>query len=222
MLPIESGWSVVYSLPLHKHGSNSKVMRERQSNLISLFDKISSGDETAMSTLYDITVDRVFGMAMKIVLRSELAEEVVSDVYLQIWRQVNNYKSNRASPIGWILMICRSRALDILRREKSATRNQFQEEDNVDTEDLSIENALDELMKDEASIQISSALKLLNKKQREAISLAFYRGMSHNEIATYTGEPLGTVKSNIRRAQAILKGVLEKNELCTGGYYGKA
>lgn len=222
MLPIEGGRGVLYSLPLHKHGSKGTAMTETQSDLVSLFEKISSGDETAMSELYDMTVNRVFGMAMKVVLRSELAEEVVGDVYLQIWRQINNYKSSRASPIGWMLMICRSRALDILRREKSATRNQFQEEDDFDTEDLSIENPLDEIMQDETSIQISSALKLLNKKQREAISLAFYRGMSHKEIATYTGEPLGTVKSNIRRAQAILKGVLEKGELCTGGYYGKA
>jgi len=196
-------------------------MTEDQSGLVALIEKIAVGDETAVSEFYDATVNRVFGLAMKIVLRPELAEEVVGDVYLQIWRQARNYNSAKASPIGWLLMICRSRALDILRREKSATKNQFQDDDEkYDLEDESVAMPLDSILGSEISTRVSDALKLLNKKQREAISLAFYRDMSHKEISTHTGQPLGTVKSNIRRAQDILRNVLEKDELGTGGLYG--
>jgi RNA polymerase sigma-70 factor (ECF subfamily) len=222
-LSADTGWGVVYSLSTYKRDrGQGKVMIEDQSALVSLVERISLGDEVAMSEFYDATVSRVYGMAMKVVSRSELAEEVVGDVYLQVWRQANNYTLNRASPIGWLLMICRSRALDMLRREKSATRNQFQGEEVSDIEDLLTENPLDDIMDNEISKLLSAALKLLNKKQREAITLAFYKGMSHKEISDYTGVPLGTVKSNIRRAQALLKGILAKNELCTGEFYGKA
>lgn len=219
-LPVDEGWGVLYSLPRlkQKHGGG---MVEDQSTLVSLIEKISQGDENAMSDFYDATVNRVYGMAVKVVLRTELAEEVVSDVYLQIWRQAINYKPDRASPIGWILMICRSRALDLLRKEKSATRNQFQEEID-DVEDLIVESPLNDVIYSETSKQVKSALKLLSKKQRETVSLAFFKDMSHREISEYTGQPLGTVKSNIRRAQDILRNILDKDELYTGGFYGKA
>jgi RNA polymerase sigma-70 factor (ECF subfamily) len=210
-------------MPMYKlNRGNRKTMTEDQSDLILLIDKISLGEQEAMSTLYNKTANRVFGMAMKILMRSELAEEVVSDVYLQVWRQANRYSLKRATPIGWLLMICRSRSLDILRREKSATRNQYQNENMSDIEDLLNESPLDGIMDSEASSLLSTALKLLSKKQRDSIVLAFYRGMSHKEISEYTGEPLGTVKSNIRRAQALLKGMLVKDELCSGEFYGKA
>lgn len=218
-LPVFGG--VLYSLPLQKL-YKGHVMRETQSDLITLLEGIGKGDDLAMSEFYDVTVSRIYGMAMKVVSRTELAEEVVGDVYLQIWRQATNYRADRASPIGWVLMICRSRALDILRREKSATRNQFQEDEYLDVEDESTEAPLDNLMASETSKLVSVALKLLNKKQREALSLAFYKGMSHKEISEYTGQPLGTVKSNIRRAQDILRNILDKDELCSGGFYGKA
>lgn len=219
-LPVDKGWGVLYSLPrqIPKKGG---VMTEDQSILVSLIDKISQGDDNAMSDFYDATVNRVFGMAMKVVLRPELAEEVVSDVYLQIWRQAINYKIDRASPIGWILMICRSRALDILRREKTATRNQCKEEDG-DVEGSSVESPLTDIIYNETSKQVKAALELLSKQQRESISLAFFKDMSHREISEYTGQPLGTVKSNIRRAQDILRNILDKDELYTGGLYGKA
>ena len=122
-LPVEQGWGVVYSLPLHNRRKGG-AMIEDQSGLVALLERIRLSDELAMSGFYDATVSRVYGMAMKVVQRAELAEEVVGDVYMQVWRQINNYKADRASPIGWLLMICRSRALDILRREKTVTRNQ--------------------------------------------------------------------------------------------------
>ncbi len=220
-LQIERGWGVLYSLPLRKR-CKGEVMIEDQSDLATLIEKMRQGDEKAMSGFYDATVSRIYGMAMKIVLRAELAEEVVGDVYLQVWRQARNYKPDRASPIGWLLMICRSRALDLLRREKSVTKNQYQEEETADIKDDAIAEPFEDIMASQTSKKVSEALKLLNKKQRETLSLAFFRDMSHSEISDYTGQPLGTVKSNIRRAQDILRNILDKDELATGGFYGKA
>ena len=220
-LAVEQERGVVYSLPLHKRRKGG-AMIEDQSGLVTLLEKIRLSDEMAMSGFYDATVGRVYGMAMKVVQRSELAEEVVGDVYMQVWRQVNNYKVDRASPIGWLLMICRSRALDILRREKSATRNQFHEGEEFEIEDDTVQHPLEQIMNSETSRHVSAAIQLLSNKQREAISLAFYRGMSHQEISEYTGSPLGTVKTNIRRAHDILRNILHKDELSIGEFYGKA
>ena len=218
-MPIEQGWGVLYLLPLYTKNKGG-VMIEDQSTLVLLLEKMAQGDDKALSDFYDVTVNRVYGMAIKIVSRSELAEEVVSDVYLQIWRQAMNYNAERASPIGWILMICRSRALDILRREKSATRNQFQEDENDVSDDILFDSPLSDVISSETSKQVRAALELLTKQQRESISLAFFKDMSHREISEFTGQPLGTVKSNIRRAQDILRNILGKEALNVGGFYG--
>ena len=203
-------------------------MTNNQGDLSTLIIKISTGDETAMASFYDATVNRVYGMAMKIVLRPELAEEVVGDVYLQVWQKAKSFNPDRAAPIGWLLMMCRSRALDKLRREKSATMNQYQDDEQRDFQDENITAPLDQMMNAEISEQVSTALQVLNKVQRQTLTLAFYRGMSHQQISTYTGQPLGTVKSNIRRAQDILRNVLDKTDLSTTaedttrGLYGEA
>ncbi len=229
-LPVDQGWGVLYSLPLHRPRREDLMTTNSQDDLSTLIVKISTGDEAAMATLYDATVNRIYGMAMKVVLRPELAEEVVGDVYLQVWQKAKSFNPDRAAPIGWLLMMCRSRALDKLRREKSATMNQYQENEQRDFKDENITAPLDEMMNAEVSEQVSTALQVLNKAQRQTLALAFYRGMSHQQISTYTGQPLGTIKSNIRRAQDILRNVLDKTDLSTtgmkegttGGLYGEA
>ncbi len=224
-LPVDTGWGVLYSLTSHKVGRESLMSKDHytdQGNLVALISKIAGGDETAVANLYDATVNRVYGMAMKIVIRPELAEEVVGDVYLQVWRKSSSFNEGRATPIGWLLMICRSRALDKLRREKSATMHQYQEDEQRDFSDESIVAPVDDMMKKEFSNQVSAALLVLNGNQRQTLALAFYRGMSHQQISNYTGQPLGTVKSNIRRAQDVLRNVLDEDNLDLGGLYGKA
>ncbi len=212
---------VVY-LPALRKPCKGKPMSEDHDSLSLLIAAIAEGDETAMTTFYDSTVNRVFGMALKIVLRPELAEEVVGDVYLQVWRKAKNYHSEKAVPIAWLLMMCRSRALDKLRREKSATMKQYQQDESCEFSDESIEMPFEDRMGEETKSKITAALLLLNKKQRQTVALAFYRGMSHQEIAEYTAQPLGTVKSNIRRAQAILRHALDSEGRTIGALYGQA
>lgn len=217
--------SGVYSFSLRDQ-NKATFMTEDQDSLLPLIIKIAEGDEASMSAFYKLTVNRVYGMALKVVSKPELAEEVVGDVYLQVWRKAKDYNAEKAVAIAWLLMMCRSRSLDKLRREKSATMNQFQQDEPLDVKDEGTEMPFDNRADEETSNKVTTALKLLNKNQRQAVALAFYKGMSHQEIADYTSQPLGTVKSNIRRAQAILRNAFDMEDLNNlnnkGGLYGKA
>jgi RNA polymerase sigma-70 factor (ECF subfamily) len=188
--------------------------------LLSLLERIKKGEDAALETLYNATVNRVYGLAVKIVSNPELAEEVVGDVFLQVWRKARDFDAQKAVPMAWLLMICRSRALDKLRREKRITKNQYPQQEQSEVEDTNAALPFDDLLHSELSDNIRKALVLLNEQQRNAIILAFYKGMSHQEISDYTGDPLGTVKSNLRRAQVILKQSLSREAICQGVVYG--
>jgi len=189
--------------------------------LLPLLLRISAGEEAAMETFYNLTINRIYGLAIKIVTKPELAEEVINDVFLQVWNKASDFDAEKAAPIAWLFMICRSRALDRLRREKSATKNQYQESEQDQAMDVS-STLLEDFEGIERSSKVYAALEILNSKQRQTIALAFYRGMSHQEISHYTGDPLGTVKTNIRRAQDILRTVLIEEHVSQGGVYGQA
>lgn len=198
-----------------------KNTAENQDQLVALLTRIADGDEMALEGLYDATVNRIYGLALRITVRGELAEEVVSDVFLQVWRQAGNFEAQRASPLAWMMMLCRTRSIDALRREGSRTPDQRVDLDKREIADDHAAVPLDQLMSGEFSQQIQNALGVLNDIQRQTIALAFYRGMSHQEVADYTGQPLGTVKSNLRRAQALLRSELSATGLDAETLYGQ-
>lgn len=196
---------------------------QEEDPLLALLQRINTGEEAAMELLYNLTVNRLYGLAIKIVTKPELAEEVIGDVFLQVWKKAGDFDSERSPPLAWLLMICRSRALDALRREKSATKNQYTDNnENHPTEEPVTETPFEAFEEIECSDHILAALKILNDKQRQMIALAFYKGMSHQEISRYTGEPLGTIKSSLRRAQEILRKALTHEKTIKGVVYGKA
>ena len=183
-----------------------------KTELYSLIESVAQSDREAFSKLYDATVSRVFGVVMRITSNKELAEEVVSDAYMQVWRSAVNYDRELAAPLTWIIMIARSRALDGLRREKSATKNQVMAIDDYPFSDDKTPDPLLSTLGVEQSSELEVLLELLDNKERQMIALAFYRGFSHREIAEYTGEPLGSVKTILRRSQAILRAALIKTD----------
>ena len=187
--------------------------------LLALVEKIAHHDEDAMSELYDATVNRIYGLAIKIVIKPELAQEVVGDVFLQVWNKANDFDSKRAVPMAWMLMICRSRSLDLLRKEKKTDAYELQEYDqkqDVDNGELTPFKDIENL---ELSKRVKKALSMLTENQRLTICLAFYKDMSHQEISDFTGDPLGTVKTNIRRAQIILRETLCEEDLTGATIY---
>lgn len=189
-----------------------------QTELYALVERMQHSDQEALGRLYDLTVSYVFGLAMRITSQTALAEEIVNDVYLQAWRNRSSYQAKQATPLAWLMMMAHSRAIDAIRKELTATKQQLPMVEDFDAVDEHTKGPLEQLMQLDEAEHISVALKLLDEQQRHWISLAFYRGMSHQEIADYTGEPLGTVKTVLRRAQAILRAALT-NTYPHGGIY---
>lgn len=177
--------------------------------LAALVERIARGEHEALGTLYDSTVGKLYALA-RLMLRNEAdAEEVVCDVYAQVWQSAALYRGERGGVLPWLLMICRSRALDMLRRNR--VRAPAATVDAADQENLVCpapgpEDILDLMQQ---GTVVHRALEKLTPMRRRLVSLAFFRGMSHFEIAEECSLPVGTVKSHIRRALVSLREELE-------------
>ena len=164
--------------------------------------EMSAGSEHALGELYDATLSRVFGVAVKIVGDPTLAENVVTDVYYDIWRNASRYNEVRGRPITWILAICRNRALDEYRRESSAARR-VEAATVLDVPETADEpDAILQALEDGRVIKM--LLTEISADDGQLIALAFFKGLSHQQIADCVDLPLGTVKSRIRRALSTL------------------
>jgi len=171
-----------------------------------LIDDMRRGEESALEALYDGTVSKLYALAAAIVRRVEDAEEVVCATYAHAWANASRYDSRRATVLGWLLMLCRSRALDVLRQRRA--RAALNREAAAEDEDLQPppEDLLN-LMQQRG--RVHAALRTLSAERRELVALAFLSDLSHAEISARTGLPLGTVKSHLRRALLQLREQLE-------------
>jgi RNA polymerase sigma factor (sigma-70 family) len=167
-------------------------------------EQIGCGSEIALKQLYETTVHRVFGLALRIIGRRELAEEITEDVYMQVWRQAKRYDPTRAPVLVWLQTICRSRAIDCLRGQEKADPHP---DPNTLLNDESDNSASpqDLLIALERNGKLHAALQTLSATQRQLLALAFFRGHTHEEIAMHSRLPLGTVKSHIRGALKTLR-----------------
>ena len=168
---------------------------------------ICEQDQKALARFYDLTVSRVYGVALRIVRNDDLAEEVVSDVYMQVWRDAARYDDSRGRVLGWVLIIARSRALDLLRRQDEA----FSHPDPYDLvaePETGQRGPQDLLEATQSNTALHAAMEQLTPLQRQLLSLAFFRGLTHSEIVEHSGIPLGSVKTHIRRALSVLRDVL--------------
>ncbi|MEA3411179.1 MAG: sigma-70 family RNA polymerase sigma factor [Pseudomonadota bacterium] len=189
---------------------------ERESELLGeQMRRMANGDETALGELYDLTVNRVYALALRVTQRPEIAEEVVSDVYVQAWRSASRYDGTRGTVRGWLTMLCRSRAIDALRREGPDRAEEGRNVEDIPGGAEFLQQDL--IMALERSTAVHRAVAGLDETQRQLISLAFYRGLTHTELASYTGMPLGTVKTTLRRAYAALRGVIGASEYAQEG-----
>ena len=160
-------------------------------------------DEAALAAFYDATVGRVYGLALRITRQPESAAEVASDVYLQVWREANRYDATRGKVLAWLMTICRTRALDHLRRADEAETHP--EPEALRAEAPEQKSAQDLLSAIQEHAALHAALAKLEPVQRQLIALAFFRGMSHREIAAHTRLPLGSVKTYLRKALAVMR-----------------
>ena len=163
---------------------------------------MAGGNEEAFGEFYDATLGRVYGVAIRIIGDAGLAEDIVADVYFDAWTRASTYSEDRGHPLAWLLTICRSRALDLYRREASAERKVQAAKDSavIDVGEQPVDVL--EAMEDRHAVR--EVLGQMAAEDRQLIALAFFRGLSHQQIADVTAMPLGTVKSRIRRALQTL------------------
>ncbi|MDW8241161.1 MAG: sigma-70 family RNA polymerase sigma factor [Acidobacteriota bacterium] len=166
--------------------------------------QIAAGDQVALGQLYDGTSRFVYGLALRILGDPGEAEEVTLDVYEQVWRQAGDYSLQRGTPLVWLTMLTRSRAIDRLRvAKRQRHREESLDEAHYFTSTLA--SPEEDALTVERRQLVQEALRSLNPDQRQAVELAYFHGMSHAEIAQYLGEPLGTVKTRIRSGMMKLR-----------------
>jgi RNA polymerase sigma-70 factor (ECF subfamily) len=175
--------------------------------LARLLEASARRDRQAFARLYALTSAKLFGVALRILKRGDWAEEVLQECYVSVWSHAPDYRAALAAPMTWMTSIVRNRCLDWLRRP----RLEVADEDGAITDAAVSERLgpLAELERAKDAQALARCLKSLEARQRQAIALAFYDGLSHSELARHLREPLGTVKTWVRRALMKLKDCLE-------------
>jgi RNA polymerase sigma-70 factor (ECF subfamily) len=161
-----------------------------------LLARVAAGDRAAFAQLYDATASRLFGLARRLLVDPAQAEEVTQEVYLEIWQTATRYEPGRGSAIAWMLTLAHRRAVDRVRSAQASRdrdlrigiRDQPREYDQVAE---AVEVRLE-------SERVAAALQKLTELQREAVTLAYFKGLTHTEVASLLHIPVGTVKTRLR------------------------
>ena len=156
-----------------------------------LLGRVADWDRSAFEDFYDRYSARVFGFLLHLLRNRGEAEDVLQEAFWQVWRQADRFDCGRASAEAWVLMIARSRAVDRLRRRRETVTDTIPEIPTDSQPEIS-------LYRQDDAEQVAAALAILPHDQREPIRLAFYEGLTHDQIARHLKIPLGTVKTRIR------------------------
>jgi RNA polymerase sigma-70 factor (ECF subfamily) len=184
-----------------------------ESTLVALLERVSRRErdgELALRALYDLTAGKLFGLALKVVGKRDWAEDVLQEAFLTIWRSAGDYRATLSPPLGWMGMIVRSRALDFLRRRASERADAAQVLDDAIGETVAGDSPdpIDTAQASEQAWALHECLRKLEGRQREVLSLAYLRDLSHAQLAEQLQLPLGTVKTWIRRGLDQLRGCM--------------
>ena len=177
-----------------------------------LLERVARGDESALAILYDRYSGPLYALAFRMTAERADAEEVVLDAFQQAWRDAGRFREERGSVAAWLTMICRSRALDLIRargrRDRAVTRAANASPEDAPAMGRGPDPTGQGVEGGERSRLIAAALDELSPVQRQAIELAFFEGLSHSEIADRLGEPLGTIKTRVRLGMQKLRDAL--------------
>ena len=165
---------------------------------LALVTAIRSGDQGAMADLYDRYSSIVYAVALRVLQDTGAAEDVLQDIFMQLWRNPGAFDSSRGNMAAWLAVITRNRAIDSLRRRRP--------ENDIADVVVSVEPDLaSDAERSRAMEKVRSALEAMSKDQRSALEMAYFEGLTHSEIAEKTGEPLGTIKTRIRAGLMSLR-----------------
>ena len=164
------------------------------------------GDRRSLELVYEMTSSKVFSTILRIVRRRERAEDILQDVYIKVWRRAGRFDPSKGSPITWLCAIARNSALNDVRR--SGREQEIADDEFPEVADTDLVAADDWLCAAEDSAALNKCLDQLRSDHRRSITMAFFDGLSHSELAEKVNVPLGTMKSWIKRGLAGLKGCL--------------
>jgi RNA polymerase sigma-70 factor (ECF subfamily) len=168
---------------------------EDDSSLLAL---VQTGDEKAMASLFDRYSKLVYSVALRVLRDPSSAEDVLQEVFMQIWRNPDGFTAARGSLGGWLAIVARNRSIDTLRRKRPS----------VDVDDVPLAssyNLADEAERNSLMERAREVIHKLPTEQRKTLEMAFFDGLTHSEIAEMTGDPLGTVKTRIRSGLLTLR-----------------
>jgi len=180
---------------------NARMSAQPDDLLMALIDRVAQRDEIALKALYDLTSSKLYGLSMRVVGKSEWAEDALQETFLQVWRSAGDYRATLSPPMAWLGLIVRSRSLDCLRRRSAERAHLTDEIDDAmaDTVEGDSPNPMDTTLASQQAWALHQCLAKLENRQREVVSLAYLRDLSHSELAEQLSLPLGTVKTWIRR-----------------------
>lgn len=187
-------------------------------DLARLLARASLGDRAAFATLYEKTSAHLYAVVLRINRDRAHAEDVLQEVYVNVWRAAKTFDAAQSQPLTWLTSIARNRAIDSLRRTQTQPQLQGLRTSSGDPEEPEdvyehvaddAPGPLDLLGRAAEARQLQACMETLSVMQRQSVALAFYQGLSHAEVATQLRQPLGTVKSWVRRALLQLKGCLQ-------------
>ncbi len=189
---------------------------ERSRELSRLLSRAGLGDRAAFATLYERTSSHLFAVVLRINRDRGQAEDILQEVFVSVWRSAQGFDAAQSQPLTWLTRIARNRAIDSLRRAQ--TQPQFDSRNHATDEDADVYDdkaddapgPLDLLSRASDARALTDCIEVLTAPQRQSVALAFYDGLTHAEVADQMGQPLGTVKSWVRRALMSLKACLER------------
>ena len=184
---------------------------EKSARLASLLARIALGDQAAFGEFYEATSAHLYGVALRILRDPPAAVEILQEAYVNVWHHAGSYEVARSQPLTWLTTIVRNRCLDQLRRRELDTVTLTSDDDDAPEYDLPSETMTpaEMLMAGAEARSVRDCVDALEGGSKQAIALAFYQGLSHSELALHLREPLGTVKSWVRRGLEKLKNCLD-------------
>ncbi len=194
---------------------------QRSRELGQLLSQSALGDRSAFKRLYELSSGHLFAVLLRIQRDRSVAEDLLQEVYISAWKAAGSFDAQQAQPLTWLTHIARNKAIDSLRRAKSQPRlESMHRDDDDDDRPDAVERLADDapgpvalLERASDARQLGQCMQGLSASQRQSVALAFFDGLSHAEVAEHLREPLGTVKSWVRRALATLKGCLDRASL---------
>ena len=185
---------------------------DKSARMAALLARVAMGDQAAFGEFYELTSSHLYGVAVRILKDAPAAEEILQEAYVNVWHHAGSYEVAKSQPMTWLTSIVRNRCLDQLRRREVDTVTLTSDDDDAPEFDLPSDamTPAEMLVAGAEARSVRECVETLEAGPKQAIALAFYQGLSHSELAAHLHEPLGTVKSWVRRGLERLKNCLDR------------